>query len=161
MFSTSLQCLGLTFSQRFKDVICPLGRLVKEICITPFFLYITPSISPPPISKLAIFSVEGWYVEKSRRGCIYLLILFQTPVDCFNLYVKRILKIGGGGGWHDIPFPLTNTQFIASNECNWAMLSTWQSLSYWYWMYWLMLIIWYSIRLKHSKSMRVDNKRLK
>ena len=31
MFSTSLQRLGPTFSQRFKDVICPLGDTIVMI----------------------------------------------------------------------------------------------------------------------------------
>ena len=31
MFSTSLQRLGLMFSQRFKDVICPLGKQIEYV----------------------------------------------------------------------------------------------------------------------------------
>lgn len=69
MFSTSFQRLGITFFQRLKDVICPLGKLTRKLATLVF-----------SIEELAQSRGQGF--GEVKKGDIRTVVKNSTKIEC-------------------------------------------------------------------------------
>lgn len=85
MFSTSFQRLGITFFQRLKDVICPLGKLTSKLATFVF-----------SIEELAQRQ-GGQGFGEAKKGDIRTVVKHSTKIEClkgkdfFSLFVDVVI----------------------------------------------------------------------
>lgn len=84
MFSTSFQRFGITFFQRLKDVICPLGKLTSKLATLVF-----------SIEELAQSRGQGF--GEAKKGDIRTVVKHSTKIEClkgkdfFSLFVDVVI----------------------------------------------------------------------
>lgn len=67
MFSTSFQRLGITFFQRLKDVICPLGKLTSKLA---------------RLQHWGIGPKQGQGFGEAKKGDIRTVVKNSTKIEC-------------------------------------------------------------------------------